>query len=215
MKPVVPSPPKKKKRKNQARIFPMLDQMEAMVRHPTFQRLLPLWQSIISKNGVGLTEEEEQERNAAPRTRFQIAAWMEAEDHWLSRSIQQIRKQGEAAWAVEAVNGPWGDETNTMPFTRRIPGDLPPHEVARALTPFIRAQRQPLGLVATQRPRPHEVDKWRAYDLHKQGLALWDITRQLFNLKGKTTYDQIAQRHYAQVRRAHRAACKLIDALDE
>lgn len=155
------------------------------------------------------------ERDAAPRTRFQVAAIMEAQDGWLSWSIQQIRKQGEAAWAVEAVNGPWGDETNTMPFTRRIPADLPPDKVARALAPSIRAQRQPLGLVATRRPRQHEVDKWRVYDLFKEGLTLWDITRRLFKLQGKTTYDPVAQRHYAKVRRAYSAACALIHTLDE
>lgn len=193
----------------------MLDQMEAMVRHPTFQRLLVLRQSIFSKNGVGLTEEEERERDAAPRTRFQVAAIMEAQDGWLSRSIQTIRTQGEVAWAVDAVESPWGDETNTIPFNRRVPADYPPDKVARALAPSIRAQRKPLGIVATQRPRQHEVDKWRVYDLFKEGLTLWDITRRLFKLKGKTSYDPVAQRHYAQVRRAYQAACALIDALDE
>lgn len=193
----------------------MLDQMETMVRHPEFLRILPLHQSIVDKKYENLTEEEERERDAAPRTRFQVAAMMEADDQWLSQSIQQIRKQGEAAWADEAVNGPWGDDTNTFLLNRRVVGDLPPHEVARALAPSIRAQRQPLGLVATQRPRPHKVDKWRVYDLRKEGLAFWEITRRLFELKGKTTYDSVAQRHYSQVRRAYRAVCTLIHALVE
>lgn len=186
-----------------------------MVRHPEFQRLLALWQRIHCKNGVELTEEEERENNAAPRTRFQVAAIMEAQDGWLSQSIQTIRTQGEVAWAVDAVESPWGDETNTIPLNRRVPVDYQPDKVARALAPYIRAQRQPLGIVATQRSRQHEVDKWQVYDLRKQGLTLWDITRRLFKLKGKTTYDPVAQRHYAKVRRAYRAAYALIDALDE
>jgi hypothetical protein len=192
----------------------MLDQMEAMVRHPTFQRLLALWQSILSKNGVGLTEEEERERNA-PRTKIRIAAMMEADDQWLSQSIQQIRKQGEAAWADEAVNGPWGDDTNTIPQNRRIPGDYSWDVLLPVLRRDFRQQQQQLGLVAMQRPRPHKVDKWLVCDLRKEGLTFWEITRQLFKLKGKTTYDQIAQRHYAKVRRAHRAARKLIHTLDK
>lgn len=192
----------------------MLDQMEATVRHPEFLRILPLHQSMADKKYADLTEEEERARDA-PRTKIHLAAWMEAEDRWLSRSIRQIRKQGEAAWADEAVNGPWGDDANTFLLNRRVVGDLPPDKVARALAPSIRAQRQPLGIVATQRPRPHKVDKWRVYDLRKEGLTLWDITRQLFKLKGKTTYDSVAQRHYAQVRRAYQAARVLIHTLDE
>lgn len=192
----------------------ILDQMEAMVRHPEFLRILPLQQSMADKKYANLTEEEEREMGA-PRTKIRIAAIMEADDQWLSRSIQHIRKQGEAAWAIEAIKGPWGDETKTIPLNVRVPGDLPPEVVGRALAPYIRAQRQPIGLVATQRPRQHEVDKWRVYDLRKQGLTLWAITHRLFKLKGKTTYDPVAQRHYAKVRRAYQAACALLDALAE
>lgn len=208
-------PQKKQTRHKRTPLPPStLDQMEAMVRHPEFLRILLLRQSMRDKTYANLTQEEEQEMEA-PRTKIRIAAIMEADDRWLSQSIRQIRKRGEAAWADEAVNGPWGDDTNTFLLNRRVVGDLPPPDAARALAPSIRAQRQPLGIVATQRPRPHKVDKWRVYDLRKQGLTLWDITRRLFKLKGKTTYDPVAQRHYAKVRRAYRAACALIDALDK
>jgi hypothetical protein len=184
-----------------------------MIRHPTFQRLLALWQNILSKNGVGLTEEEERESNAAPRTRFQVAAIMEAQDGWVSQSIQQLCQQGQAAWAVEAVNGPWGDDTNTIP-PNRAPGDFSWDMLLPVLRRDFRKRQQQLGIVARQRPRQHGVGKWQVYDLQKQGLTFWDITRRLFKLKGKTTYDPVAQRHYAKVRRAYRAACALIDGLD-
>lgn len=193
----------------------ILDQLEAMVRHPEFQRLLLLWRSILAKNDEGLTEEEQRERDA-PRTRIRIAAWMEAESRWLSRSIQQIREHGEAAWADEAVNGPWGDTTNTILPNRLVPGDLPLDDTLPIVGEHLRHQRRQLGIAATQRPRPHEVDKWTVYDLRTEGLSFWDITRRLFDLDAcKTTYDAVAQTHYAKVRRAYRAAHTLTHTLAE
>jgi len=188
--------------------------MEAMVRHPEFQRILPLLQSMADKTYANLTEEEERERDA-PRTKIRIAAMMEADAQWLSRSIRQIREHGEGAWADEAVNGPWGDTTDIIHLNRLVPGDLPLDETLPVVREHLHQQRRQLGMTATQHPRPHEVDKWKVYDLHTQGLTFWDITRRLFKLKGKTTYDPGAQAQYAQVRRAYRAASGLIQAYNE
>lgn len=191
-----------------------LDELEAMVRCLEFQRLLPLWRGIFTKNYGGLTAEEERERDA-PRTKVRLAAIAEADSEWLSQSIQQIRKHGETAWATETIRGPWGDTTNAIHLNTLVPADRPPDEVARVLARDIRTQRQPLGIVATQHPCSHEVDKWRVYDLRKQGLTLATITRRLFNLKGKINYDRAAEAAYAQVRRAYESACVLIHTLAE
>lgn len=192
----------------------MLDQLEAMIRHPAFRRSLALWRSIFEKNYVGLTDEEEFERDA-PRTKIRLAAIAEADDQWLTRSIQDIRKHGEANWAWEAVNGPFGDDTNTgsVPAHLRIPLDLPKEDIARWFLELVSQQRKQRGIVPTQRPRPHEVDKWEVYDLRKEGRTFWAITRHLFNLSGKITYDSGAQAHYRKVYRAYRAACQMIQAL--
>ncbi len=205
------------KQAHPTRIAPSaLDEMEAMVRHRGYRRSLPLWQSMFRKDFVDLTEEEERENNA-PRTKFRLAAIMETHGQWLSGSIQQIREHGEAAWAFETVNGQFGDETNTItiPANLRIPGDLSPDAMLPIIGRYIRQQRQQLGIAATQHPRQHQVDKWEVCDLCEQGLNLWAITHRLFRLSGKTTYDSLAQAHYAKVRRAYRAACQLIAALNE
>lgn len=193
----------------------MLDQMEAMVRHLEFRRRVPLWRGIYSsKNSVGLTWEEEQELNAVPRTRIQVAAMMEAENQWLTRSIRQIRVCGEAVWAFEAAKSLFSDQTNIIPSNDGIPGDLPMDEILSVVRERVHQQRQELGIVAIQRPRPHEVNKWLVYDLREKGLKWWSITHWLFGLAGKTTYESDAQAHYAKVHRAYRAACAMIRDLD-
>lgn len=192
----------------------MLDEMEAMVRHPQFRQSLPLWRSIFGKNYVGLTEEEDKERDA-PRTRFRVAAIMEADRQWISRSIQDIRERGEAAWALEAVNGPCGDLTNTIPLSLRVPGDLSPDAMQRCLGRVVREKRRQAGIAPVQHPRRPEVDMWTVHDLkHKQGLGLLAITQHLFKVTGKPAYDAIAGARYAQVRRAYRTASAMIQVLD-
>lgn len=109
----------RKNQEHQARIAPStLDEMEAMKRYPGFRRSLSLQQSMLAKQYRDLTKEEEEENNA-PRTRFRVAAIMEAQDQHLSRSIQAIRNRGEAAWAFDAAEADEGRSDLTVTTNRK------------------------------------------------------------------------------------------------
>ncbi|TKB74208.1 MAG: hypothetical protein E8D46_10180 [Nitrospira sp.] len=206
--------PTRKKQPHQARIVPsMLDEMEAMVRHPDFQRALLLWRTIFSKNYVGLTEEEEIERDA-PRTHIRVAAIMEADEQWLSRSIQDIRARGEDVWAFDAVNGPFGDRTDTV--NPHIPADLSLDAMQQCVAQFVRQARKTSGVTPMQHPRVPGIDPWNVYDLKQEkGLNLLAITHRLFKTSGSPAYDENVAARYAQVRRAYSHARAALMALDQ
>ena len=154
---------RRKKREHTARVVPStLDEMEAMVRHPAFRQSLLLWRTIFSKNYRELTENEERERDA-PRTQIRVAAIMEADREWLSRSIQDIRERDEARWAFDAVNGLSGDRTNTV--SAHIPSDLSQKAMQQCVRQFIRQDREQSGIKPIQNLRAPEVYPWEVYDL--------------------------------------------------
>jgi hypothetical protein len=153
---------KRKKQKHPARIVPsMLDEMEAMVRHPKFRSSLPLWRNIFGMNYVGLTEEEERARDA-PRPKFRVAAILEADRQWLSRSIRDLRTRGEAMWAFDAVKGPFGDRTDTV--NPLIPCDLSLEAIQQWVGELVSQQRKTSGVKPIQNPRAPAVDSWNVYD---------------------------------------------------
>jgi len=164
-----PSRATQKKQAHSARIGPsMLDELEAMVRYSKFQRSLSLWQNILKKDYVGVTEEEEIERDA-PRTKFRIAAIMEADRQWVSRSIQDIRNGGETAWAFDAVKKPLRDPTNVVRIS--IPTDLSLDAIQQYVGDFVRQERKTSGVKPIQNPRAPVVpgvDLWKVYDMMQQ-----------------------------------------------
>lgn len=180
----------------------MLDQMEAMMRHPVFLLSLLLWQSMERKGFVNLTEEEARENNA-PRTQFRIAAIMEAQDQWLSRSIQDIKRraeelcakatqkpseqakptdamwtEAEAQWAIQAINLPFGDQSDAL--APILPADLSSEFCLRFLKESLREYREQTGLKPIQLPRRHGIDPWRVYDLMQEKGATLAMVRDRF-----------------------------------
>lgn len=179
--------------------------MEAMVRHPEFRRLLPLWQGIYaSKNYVGLTPEEEQDLDAVPRTRFQVAASMEADYQWLSRSIKDIKRranellekaklknrtltkptqamwtEAENRWVVDAVELPSGDQSNGQaPF---LPADLSHEFISRYTKESMELFREKIGLKPIQICRRPDEDPWLIYDrMQEPGATLAKVRDQMF-----------------------------------
>jgi len=144
---------------------PTGDHMQAMLRHPQFQRALPLWKSIFAKNKsfIALTEEEQAERDAPTKPAWRLAAIMEADTGWLTHSIQDMRERGEDAWTFDAVNRPSGDCTHTV----CIPLDLS-NAAIRSCVAQVRKQS---GVKPTQRlriPGTPQIDKWEVYDKMQQ-----------------------------------------------
>lgn len=205
-----------RKNQHQARIAPsMLDEMEAMKRHPGFRRSLSLQQSMLAKQYRDLTREEEEENNA-PRTRFRVAAIMEAQDQWLSRSIQDIRNRGETAWARDAVNRPFGDDTATITMNDRILLELPIDELLLDFKQYVLREREKAEVKPIQHPRTPEVDQWKVYDLkHERGLGLPAIAEQLFKVPAYLAYGDGPSLAYRRVRAAYQSACKMIKSIGD
>lgn len=189
------------------------------MRHPTFQRLLALWQNIFSKNGVGLTEEEARERDAAPRTRFQVAAIMEAQDGWLSQSIKDIKRraeelfekakqknptkptkltnamwtEAETLWALDAVNGEWGDASNA-PTPPILPADISSVFKLQYVNESMRQHQEQTGLKPIQFPRRPSIDPWKIYDMMQVlGATPATVRDQMFG-----PYDSLDRRYKTQ-----------------
>ena len=192
---------KRENQENNTRIVPsMLDQLEAMVRHPEFRRLLPLWQAIYdSKDYVGLTAEEQRELDTVPRTRFQIAAMMEADNHWLSRSIEDIKRrveelrvkaklpkpiqamwtEAEASWTLHAVNLSSGDQSNAL--TPVLPADISSEFSLRYAKESMGLFRENTGLKPNQFCRRPNEDPWLIYDrMREPGATLTKVRAQMF-----------------------------------
>lgn len=190
----------------------MLDEMEAMLRHPAFKHSLALWQCIIAKQYADLTEDEAAENNA-PRTRFRIAAIMEAQDQWLTLSIQQIRNQDEAEWALDAVNRPFGDDTATL--NASIPLYLSIEAIKRYVEQRWRQEQKKSGVSPIQRARRPEVDPWAVYDLrHLEGLNFADITKRICKKPPYLEVGDGPSNPYRQVRSAYKFACEKIESIE-
>ncbi|MEQ1679271.1 MAG: hypothetical protein ABL950_01495 [Nitrospira sp.] len=194
----------------------MLDQMEAMVRHPEFRRSVQLWQSIFGENYKGLTEEEERERDA-PRTKIQKAAIMEADQKWLSRSIEDIKRraedlrekakqklseqtkptdaiwtEAEAQWALDAVNGEWGDQSNAL--APILPADISSVFKLRYVKESTAQHQEQTGLKPIQFPRRPSIDPWKIYDMMQEPRATPAKVRdQIFG-----PYDSLDRRYKTQ-----------------